>query len=291
MMSNPLLGAALDFARRALAVFPLHYPVAHNGRLQCSCGNPACGNAGKHPYARHAPRGLLDATNDFGTIERWWTAGVPYNIGVRTGEESGIVVIDVDPRHGGDETLAELEHRFGALPLTWRFLTGGGGQHILFRHPGYRVQNQNGDGRLGDGLDVRGDGGYIVAPGSRHISGRYYEISVDHHPDEVELADMPIWLAAMLRPAEKRTACTAAMPETWRRLVAEGVAEGRRNDAVARLAGHLLRPGPKDPFLVLDLIRVWNATRCRPPLDEAEIIRTVNSIAAREIGRRGASHG
>ena len=289
-MSFPLLDVALQCVRWGFAIFPLHYPVDRNGGLFCSCGNWQCKNEAKHPYPRLAPKGLINASKAADAIERWWGPGVPYNIGARTGEESGVVVIDVDPRHGGDETLAELERRFGALPPTWRFLTGGGGEHILFRHPGYRVQNQNGDGRLGDGLDVRGDGGYIVAPGSRHISGRYYEISVDHHPDGIALGEMPIWLAAMLRPTEKRGAAPAAMPETWRKLVAEGVAEGRRNEAVARLAGHLLRPGPKDPFLVLDVLRVWNTTRCRPPLDDAELVRTVNSIAAREIGRRGASH-
>jgi hypothetical protein len=283
------LAFAFSYARLGLEVFPLHYPVEHGGRRQCSCGNADCESPAKHPYARLAPKGCLNASRDPRIVQRWFR-GAPYNLGIRTGAASGIVVIDVDPRHGGDETLAELERRFGALPPTWRFLTGGGGEHILFRHPGYRVQNQNGDGRLGDGLDVRGDGGYIVAPGSRHISGRYYEISVDHHPDEIALAEVPIWLAVMLRPTEKRCAAPAAMPETWRKLIAEGVAEGRRNDAVARLAGHLLRPGPKDPFLVLDVLRVWNATRCRPPLDDVELVRTVNSIAAREIARRGENH-
>jgi hypothetical protein len=167
-----LHAATKDLARRGARVFPVHYPVEIGGRLRCSCGNAECKNAAKHPYARLAPRGLLDATTDFAQIDRWWGAGVPYNIGIRTGEESGIVVVDVDPRHSGDKTLSDLERRFGALPPTWRFLTGGGGEHIVFRHPGYRVQN--GAGSLGDGIDVRADGGFIVGPASRHISGRLY---------------------------------------------------------------------------------------------------------------------
>jgi hypothetical protein len=278
---------------RGLAVFPLHYPVYQNGQLQCSCGRPECGtNAGKHPYARHAPKGLLNASKDQAIIERWWGSGVPYNIGARTGEESGIVVIDVDPRHGGDARLAELEGRFGELPKTWRFLTGGGGEHILFRHPGFRIKSTVGEnGPLGNGLDVRADGGYIVAPPSQHISGRHYAVDVDHHPDEVELAELPVWLTSMIAaPASPNRHHVVELPEGWRRLVAEGVSEGRRNDAIARLAGHLLRRRI-DPYVALDLCRVWNECRCHPPLAETEIYRTVSSIAAREFARRGAHHG
>jgi hypothetical protein len=106
-----------------------------------------------------------------------------------------LVVVDIDPRHGGDNTILGLERRFGELPETWHFLTGGGGAHILFRHPGGSIKN--GAGSLGDGLDVRADGGFIVAPPSRHISGRRHAVSVDHDPDEVPLADLPSWLASM----------------------------------------------------------------------------------------------
>ena len=183
---NPRLEAALALAARGMAVFPLHYIAEHDGRLRCSCGNPSCENAGKHPYPRLAARGLHSATSDLAAVARWWSAGGPYNIGLRTGIESGIVVIDVDPRHGGDWTLIGLEAKFGSVPKTWRNLTGGGGEHILFRHPGFPVANSA--GALGPGIDVKGDGGYIVAPPSRHISGRYYAIDVDHHPDDVSVA-------------------------------------------------------------------------------------------------------
>lgn len=284
---NALLQQALAYAGRGLRVFPLHYAVEHEGQLRCSCGNPHAdnNNAAKHPYGPLAPNGLLNATSHIETIKRWW--GVPYNIGIRTGAASDIVAIDIDPRHGGVEALAELERRFGALPLTWRFLTGGGGEHVLFRHPRRPVPN-NAATKLGPGLDVRGDGGYIVAPPSLHISGRRYAISVDHQPDIVALAELPVWLTTMVaKPAKPNGPRVAAMPESWRRLVAEGVSEGCRNDAIARLAGHLLRKRV-DPLVVLDLCRTWNSCRCRPPLTEAEIVGTVNSIAAREIGRRGA---
>jgi putative DNA primase/helicase len=285
MSDMPLLGAALALTARALPVFPLHYPIHRGGRAWCSCGAPNCGNIGKHPHARLAPRGFKDASTDQKTVEGWWT-GTEFNIGVPTGAITGLVVLDVDPRHGGDNSLDVLERRHGELPPTWRFLTGGGGEHILFRHPGRAIRNAA--GKLGDGLDIRGDGGYIVAPPSLHASGRRYAISVDHHPDEVPLADMPAWLHDPL--CARPVAPTATMPESWRRLVRDGVGEGRRNDAIARLSGRLLR-ADIDVYVALDLMRVWNAERCRPPLPDAEVVAIVTSIAGREIERRGGRHG
>jgi putative DNA primase/helicase len=280
----------MELASWGLQLFPVHHPVERNGRLVCSCADPACASPAKHPVAALAPHGLSNATAEPAVIERWWGAGVPFNIGVATGLVSGIVALDVDPRHEGHTSLAALERRFGELPRTWRFLTGGGGEHIVFRHPGPKVANSA--SQVGAGIDVRGDGGYIVGPGSRHIIGRYYEISVDHHPDDVGLSDVPAWLLTLMSgpaPARGNGVPVAALPETWRKLVAEGVCEGRRNDAVARLAGLLLRQDI-DPLVALDLVRCWNAQRCRPPLDDAEIVRTCNSIAGRELSRRG-NHG
>jgi len=80
---NPLLAAALAYARAGWPVFPLQYVVMHDGRLWCSCGSPECSsssNAAKHPYGMRVPRGFRDATLDTRKIERWW-AGTAYNIG------------------------------------------------------------------------------------------------------------------------------------------------------------------------------------------------------------------
>jgi hypothetical protein len=126
------------------------------------------------------------------------------NIGIITGAESGIVVLDVDPRHSGDKTLADLEAKFGALPKTWRFFTGGGGLHILFRHPGGYVQSK--PGAVGPGLDCKADGGFIVAPPSLHESGRHYAIDPTHHPDDVQIASSPDWLRDILARQQQRRA-------------------------------------------------------------------------------------
>jgi putative DNA primase/helicase len=276
------LDHAKGYVRRGLAVLPLHWPVRTGRRLACSCARAQCTSPAKHPVGSLVPRGLRDATKDPAVIAEWFGRG-RFNIGIVTGAISGIVALDVDPRHDGVDTIAGLEGDHGLLPSTWRFLTGGGGEHILFRHPGSTIPNSA--GKIGPGVDVRGDGGYIVAPPSEHISGRLYAISVDHHPDEVALADPPLWLLQGLRP-QPEIGKPAARPATdWRGIVGSVAMEGQRNRTLASLTGHLLR-NRIDPWVALDLLQAWNRRRCNPPLADAEVVATVRSIARREIARR-----
>lgn len=166
---NPRLEAALDYARRGWAVFPLH-GVRADGR--CTCGNRACANVGKHPRGDLVDHGVTQATTSRATIEAWWRIHPDSNIGIATGKASGIAVLDVDAQKGGFETLALLEMANGALPATIRVRTGGGGQHVYFAFPGVHLGNSS--GKLGAGLDIRCCGGYVVAPPSRHASGQAY---------------------------------------------------------------------------------------------------------------------
>src|SRR5712692_5206036 len=155
--ANATLAAALHYAARGWHVLPLQ-------------------PGGKMPFGPLAPRGLLDATTDTETIRHWWTTAPDANVGIRTGAVSGFVVLDVDPRHEGDDSLWELQGRHQRLPDTIMALTGGGGSHWLFAHPGQGVVIRNATSLGGlPGLDVRGDGGYIVAPPSWHPNGRRYE--------------------------------------------------------------------------------------------------------------------
>ena len=147
-------------------------------------------NTAKHPHGPSAPNGLLDASIESWQIKLWWQRAPLANLGVRTDK---LVVVDVDPRHGGDESFAALVREHGEMPLTWRALTGGGGEHILFAAPdGVEISNvvaeQMAEPPLGPGVDIRALHGYIVAPPSVHVSGRPYAWSVDHHPADVELA-------------------------------------------------------------------------------------------------------
>ena len=122
--------------------------------------------SGKKPHSRFAPHGVYSATLDEATIGKWWDWDKPPNIGIACGAVSGIVVLDVDPRHGGERSLADLVRVYGELPETLVVRTGrgDGGRHYYYLHPGRRVGNR----ALAAGIDVRGDGAYIVAPPSLH---------------------------------------------------------------------------------------------------------------------------
>src|SRR5262249_6866135 len=121
-------------------------------------------------------------------IREWWQRHPNANVGIATGAASGLVVLDVDPDHGGGES-AELYMPGEALPSTLIARTGGGGLHMYFKHPGGRIRNSASE--LGPGLDVRGDGGYVVAPPSVHFSGKPYGWVDLGAP----LADLPAFIA------------------------------------------------------------------------------------------------
>jgi hypothetical protein len=156
------LKVALSYARLGWPVIPLEW--LEDG--DCSCSNLKCSDAGKHPLTVN---GVTNATTDDTWIRTWWEEFPEANIGIATGAPSGLVVLDVDPRHGGDASLRQLEMKHGPLPDGPRVRTGGGGEHLYFSHPGGTVKSVVG---LLPGLDVRGDGGYVVGPGSNHSSGK-----------------------------------------------------------------------------------------------------------------------
>jgi len=106
---------------------------------------------------------------------------------------SGLVVIDIDPAHGGLDSICRL-HAEHALPDGLRVRTGSGGWHLYFAHPGFDVGNSAGT-VLGAGVDVRGDGGYVIAPPSRHVTGGTYE-----WVGPSEIPDLPDHLLERIRP-------------------------------------------------------------------------------------------
>ena len=161
-----VLDYAMLYTSLGWAVIPLHH-IAHG---RCSCGNPDCRSPGKHP---RTPNGLSDATLDETTIRSWWSAWPDANIAIATGTASGFWALDVDPRNGGDTSLEALESAVGGWPDTVEQLTGGGGRHLVFVYPP-NVRIRSGNNKLGPGLDVKSDGGYIVVEPSNHISGTNY---------------------------------------------------------------------------------------------------------------------
>ncbi|MEJ2257158.1 MAG: bifunctional DNA primase/polymerase [Woeseiaceae bacterium] len=125
------------------------------------------------------------------TLHEWFQRSPEYNVAIVTGALSGLVVLDVDPRHGGKDSLRDLEKKHGKLPESMESITGGGGRHVYFGHTGGAIGNRV---NIEPGIDLRGDGGCIVAPPSIHPSGKRYRWKKGHGPGEVEIAPLPDWL-------------------------------------------------------------------------------------------------
>jgi Bifunctional DNA primase/polymerase, N-terminal len=182
--------AALAYAARGWLVLPLWWPTPSGW---CACGLPDCDSVGKHPIPRLAPHGLHDATTRMDTVSAWWRS-IPANVGIRTGAASGLVVLDVDGR-AGLLALRALVVSHTTFQASW-VRTGSGGWHAYFAHPGTPVPSSA--GRLGQGLDVRGEGGYVVAPPSLHGSGRCYRWANLQNAGDVP--PLPGWLLDLAAP-------------------------------------------------------------------------------------------
>lgn len=257
-----ILEHALDYARRGFRVMPLHTPQPDGS---CSCRNPKCDSVGKHPRTM---AGLKDATTDQAQIAKWWDMWPTANVGIATGAESNLVVLDIDPRHGGTESVKTLQAKHGQFAEKVWANTGGGGWHILFAHPGVKVRNiQNRPDKLGAGVDVRGDGGYIVAPPSLHASGNLYSWGCEL-PER--LPQMPAWLRDLL--------CEPERAEVLRDAEAGDVPEGARNNTLTSLAGSMRRRG-MDEAEIYAAISAVNERRCNPPLEDEAVRKIANSVS------------
>lgn len=181
----------------------LHHITASG---KCSCGNPAGDpehdykQGGKHPFLK---RWQEEATTDLDVITRQYRSRPRANVGLATGRASGFFVVDVDPDNGGNESLARLEAEHGDMPPTWYVETGSGGGHFYFNYPDFEVTNATKALRaLGiEGIDIRGEGGQVVAPPS--VSGKGPYIS-----SKLDVVDAPGWLLDILRPKERPKAPT-----------------------------------------------------------------------------------
>jgi len=273
--NNKLFKAALIYAQKfGWNVLPLH--SVENG--VCTCGKVDCQSPGKHPLTKN---GVKDATRDLTTIGKWWRQWPWANVAIAAGAASGFFVLDVDGETGA-ESLRDLEEAHGHLPATVEAITGSGGRHILFKHTGQMVVNKV---ALVPGLDIRGDGGYIVVAPSLHSSGRLYVWELASRPGEVPLADVPGWLLQMIQPGE--AADKIAKPSSeWQRLACTDAPEGERNDRLAKIVGHLLRRHV-NPYLAAELVQSWNLAHCKPPLPDAEVSQICDSVAALELKRVG----
>jgi hypothetical protein len=238
-----MLEAALRYARLGLAVIPLH---------------------GKRPFFQDWPD---KATSDRTRIERWWTQEPEANVGIATGRKSNLFVVDIDVRGGGQDSVEEWIHDHGQLPETWTDLTGGGGTHLFFRYPSFSVKNFT---ALCPGIDIRGDGGQVVAPPSIHPD-THNEYSWDGMAEleDQQLAEAPLWLLELLKPKDVVPSGKKGVAQVDVR-----IPTGTRHKTLLSMAGFLRRMGLTAEEIYPSLWAV-NQARC----DEPEPQGTIRAIA------------
>lgn len=272
--SSPLAEAARDYVERGLAIIPL-------------------GVGKKEPVTKS---GLNDWTDNPGQIDVWWGQGEHagkrgnprYNIGMACGQVSGgIIAIDLDchsDEANGLDYLRDWEVEHGKLPETWTQITGSGGKQLFYR-AGQDIRN-SANGEIG--VDVRGNGGYVVLPPSLHPCGDCYEWSIS--PDDMDVADADDKVYDFIRAVSK----TKKRSDGWNSEKAGIPSEitENRNETLFSLGRSFLSRGSGHDE-VATLIRSLNATICRPPLPDVEVEKLIGSINSKEPGNaeRDARNG
>ena len=176
-------------------IFPCHGVTTS---LKCTCGNADCTNVGKHPFTKH---GLNDASGDIEEVAKMFQYRDDLNIAIRTGEVSGFFALDIDDRKGGNISIDKLQSVYGSLPPTPVSITGNGG-HLFFNYPGVKTPSRS--DVFGDqypGIDIRADGGYIIAPPSMHSSGRQYKF---YHDCPNDAPNAPAWVLEIILKKTKK---------------------------------------------------------------------------------------
>ena len=248
----PSLGAfARVYARQGWRVLPLR-------------------RRGKKPLTCH---GVKDATTDLSRLRDWWSRWPDANIGLAIPAQ--ILVVDCD----SPEALDPLRAEGLVLPATVRATTGRG-LHLWYSTPGTSVRNRVG---LFPSIDIRAPGGYVVAPPSLHSSGAVYRWEVELAASA--LSPCPAWLLERLQPTRAQGRRWSG--ESWYRRIAEPVSRGGRNQALAQVTGLLFRYLPAG--VAAELALCWARVKLSPPLPEREVRRTIESIAGRELRRRGGA--
>jgi len=238
-----LRAAALNLAKRGLPVFP-------------------CAAHGKTPLTKN---GFLDASQDARDIQAWWNIHPDANIGVATGA-AGLVVIDIDEKNGGFDSLRKLTRLHGMLE-TITVLTGGGGEHRYFKAiPDTTIKSRsNAFGPAYPGIDVRATGGYVIAPPSIHPNGRAYAWEASNGD---AMATLPEWAARLLAGPD-RTPIRGVDNE-------EKIDQGGRHAELMRLAGRLRRLNTAGAT-IYDTVSSVNQRQCVPPIPDKDVEHIVNS--------------
>ena len=234
------------YARLGWPVLPLH--SADNGR--CSCGNPNCGSAGEHSRTQH---GVNDASTDLVQIDGWWQQWPDANIGIPTGVVSGLVVLDMDPRNGGDQSNKQLQIDIPDAfndPLGVR--CGSGVVHLYFKCPNPIPSRAN----IRPGIDIKADGGYVVAPNSRHVSGKRYLFS------GLLPSPLPAALVDLILGGIQLDKLRVGDP--IKVLLRNGKPKGERSQTISAVISALIKAGHSDDEIIDVLMHPANGLSEKP---------------------------
>lgn len=261
--------AALRYADNGWPVFPL-YGVT-NG--QCDCGLK-CSSPGKHPIPKN---GLNDASVDFAQIEAWWEKYPNANVAIATGRVSGLLVLDVDNKRSveigntlvgqGDLSIRELEQEHGPIPEGRYADTGGGGRHYFFQFP--ETGDYGNRANIRPGLDVRADGGYVVAPPSMHLSGHSYTWG----NQDIQPRRAPAWLEGLV---QGQNVSPDDIGDD------DAVIEGSRNTYLHALGAKYRHEVGLTDWQLFGLLMAHNMRQCQPPLTADEVRVIARSCAKYE---------
>lgn len=240
--------AALAYASRGWSVFPL----AERNKVPAIAG------------------GCSNATNDVETIADAWDARPNLNVAIATGDKSGgLMVIDLDVAHEGGvdgmETLRDWEREHGELPETVTVETGKGGMHLYYYVDEYISCSVGGE----SGVDIRANGGYVVAPPSIHPNGNQY--TFENHPDDYKVAVADENVMAFVRSVQKQR----ERSEPFK--LPDKIGDGKRNDTLMRYACSMQSRGD-DTELIIEALKAVNLKKCDPPLSESEVEKIVESV-------------
>lgn len=221
----------------------------------------------KIPLTAH---GYKDASKDVEQIRRMFAGHQNPNAAIATGKVSGIFVVDIDVKNGagGDDSLKELEREHGELPHTVEAITWSGGRHIFFKYPEKGIGCKTG---IRPGIDIRGDGGYVIAPPSV-IEGRSYAWEVSHLPEDTMIADAPGWLLELLEDKQPAVDLSDKQAKITK----------NRNETLMHMGVKLRKMGFDYQQIEANLQAI-NENRCMPSLAKKEVSKIAKSVSRYDI--------